>query len=117
MRSMDDPRWLRIITIGLVLAAMAVGYFLIAGRFSGNKSTQTQALKQAQPVYATPSPTYSPTPLPSPSPQALGSATESDSQTKGGIQTLPKTGFPIVLIGVFSAAAIVSGWSLRKFPN
>ena len=57
---MDDPIWLRVITVGLVLAALAVGYFLLTGRFSSNKVVKpnTQVLNQ---VSSTPVPTVIPT--------------------------------------------------------
>lgn len=116
---MDDPRWLRLVTIGLVLAAMAVGYFLIAGKFSANKSAkpQTQVTK-----------TVEQTPQPTPSPTVLGQDTSSSSgaksaydriaeRTQGQVQTLPKTGFPLGLLAVISISTIISGLGLRKFPK
>lgn len=113
MRSMDDPRWLRLITIGLVLAALAVGYFLVSGRFAANKSTrQAQAPKQVQQMSPSPSPIVSPTPQPSP--QALG---VTQGGQREGVQTLPRTGFPLALIGIFSASAMIAGWGLCKFPK
>lgn len=115
MRNMDDPRWLRLITIGLVLAALAVGYFLVSGRFAANKSTrQAQAPRQVQQM--TPSPIPVTSPASSPSPQALGTATQQDGQ-KGSVQVLPRTGFPLALVGIFSASAMIAGWGLRKFPH
>lgn len=115
---MDDPRWLRLVTIGLVVAAIAVGYFLIAGKFSANKSTKIQT----QTVQQTPQPTSLPT--------VLGQDTKSSSntqpdsaynrivqRTQGNVQNLPKTGFPVGLLGVFSLSAIIVGFGLSKFPH
>lgn len=117
MRSMDDPRWLRLITIGLVLAALAVGYFLVSGRFAANKSAKPQAQVNMQVQQtATPQPSPVTSPTPSPAPQALGSATQQNGQ-KGSVQVLPRTGFPLALVGIFSASAMIAGWGLRKFPN
>ncbi len=120
---MDDPRWLRLVTIGLVLAALAVGYFLLTGKiFSPRTSTQS-------PISGgTPAATASPSAAPS----TLGQNTQSSpvptstptsayqtiaNRTRGETQTLPNTGFPAGLILIFSAGAVISGWSLRKFPN
>lgn len=103
---MEDTRWLRLVTIGLVLAAMAVGYFLLAQRFSG---TKTEVSDQ-----------------PTPSPSVLGTdttdATKSAYQriaerTKGGVETLPATGFPALLTGTLFASAVIIGLGLRRFPN
>ena len=121
---MDDPRWLRLITIGLVLAAMAVGYFLISGRFSANSSTRQQT--QVNKAVSSPAPTIIPVATPSSSSLSLVQNSQGNSgsaynrivsRTQGGVQVLPRTGFPIVLVGIFSMAAMISGWGLRKFPN
>lgn len=118
---MDDPRWLRLITIGLVLAAMAGGYFLIAGKFSTNRTgkPQTQVTKV---VEQTTQPTSQPqvlgqdaSPVPVASPQSAYSRIV--NRTQGGVQTLPKTGFPVGLLGVISILAIIAGLGLRKFPD
>lgn len=116
---MDDPRWLRLVTIGLVLAAIAIGYFLIAGKFSSNKSTKIQTQTTVQQ-----------TSQPTPSPTVLGQDTKSSSttqpesaynrivqRTQGGAQTLPKTGFPTGLLGIISISAMIAGLGLRKFPH
>lgn len=107
---MNDPRWLRFITIGLVLAAVAVGYFLLSGRLSPS-STRTQA---------------SPTPSvlgqnaqasPSPSPTPASAYSRIVDRTQSGTQTLPNTGFPVGLAAVFSISIMISGWGLRRFPK
>ena len=107
---MQDNIWLRLITVGLVLAALAIGYFLLSGRLFSN-STRTQS----------PSPTsvlgqnVEPTPTPSPSPSSAYAKIAERTQNQP--QVLPKTGFPVVLAVVFSFSAIISGWSLRRFPH
>lgn len=104
---MDDPRWLRLVTIGLVLAALAVGYFLFSGGMSVNKSS-----KAPNP----PSPSGSPSLRPSL--QATQSAFSRISErAQSDAQTLPGTGFPAGLAIVFSVSAMITGFSLRKFPN
>ena len=118
---MEDPRWLRLMTIGLVLAAIAVGYFLFTGRFSSNTSKSGTQVSQA-----------SPSPIPATSPSVLGENRASASPspvsaydriaqrtTKGGqpVQTLPNTGLPLGLLVIFSASGVIIGWGLQKFPR
>ena len=105
MAVMEGSPWLRLITIGLVLTALVVGYLLISGRFAQEKK-QVEGVTQT-----TPSTTAEPA---QPSPNAYTRIVE---RNKSGAQTLPNTGSPILLISIFSLSAIVSGWGLRKFPN
>lgn len=121
---MDDPRVLRIITVGLVLAALAVVYFLLTGGFAVSKSkkVQTQAT-QTNYVVESPSPSVSnPSASVSPLPAIRSAATQSAylrilNRTQSGVQTLPNTGFPVGLAVVFSVGTMISGLSLRKFPH
>lgn len=123
---MEDPRWLRLITTGLILAALAVGYFLLSGRLGSNTVTRTKPQATQVPSIS-PSPFFSPNPLPSPSPSPVSSpgATPASGsaynaivdRSKGGVQSLPNTGFPVGLAVVFSISVIISGWGLRKFPK
>lgn len=123
---MEDPRWLRLVTIGLVLAALAVGYFLLSGRLSPNNNTKpaSQATKSvpspvstasASPAVvgratqATPTPTATPV-------SAYGMIVDRNQAKTQGSQTLPNTGFPVGLVVVISVATMISGWGLRKFP-
>lgn len=119
---MDDPRWLRLITVGLVLSALAVGYFLLTGNFFKSNPAQPQN----QTIVEEPSPTS--IVIPSPTPSILGAggqATSSAStafdqiaqRSKGGVTILPRTGFPVGLVLVSSVSAVIVGLSLRKFPN
>ncbi len=110
---MDDSRWLRFTAIGLVLAAVAVGYFLFSGRLSPSSITRTQP---------SPAPTVlgnnaesSPAPTPSPTPGAA--YTTIADRAQGGTQILPNTGFPVGLVAVFSLSGVIVGWGLRKFPH
>lgn len=113
---MDDPRWLRLITIGLVLAAFAVGYFLLTGGLAVNKSNRV-ANKTTQPTMI-PTASVQPSSSPSPSPSASGSAySQIVERNQSGAQTLPRTGFPVGLTIVFSVSAMVTGFSLRKYPK
>lgn len=102
---MDDPRWLRLVTIGLVLAAIAVGYFLVTSKIPASTSSPKILGQDASPI-----------PVASPGSKSAYSRI-AERTTKGGVQTLPNTGFPIGLLGVFSAGVMIAGWGLRKFPH
>lgn len=121
---MEFDTRLKIITAGLILAAIAVGYLIFTQRFSAqNRNTNGKPVVQFQP---------SPTPVPlspSPSPATLGETTPlaggvDGPTTKGGqplpktgVSGLPKTGAPVSLVLIFSASAAVAGWFLRKYPH
>lgn len=124
---MDEPRSLKIVTVGLILAALAVGYFLLTGGFSVSKPKKVQTQNTQIAGVTSPSPTASPAvepqPTASPSSAYVSEGKESSAysriaeRTQSNIQTLPATGFPAGLTIVFSAGAIISGWSLRKYPE
>lgn len=122
MPAMDDPRWLRIVVVGLILAILAVVYFLITGGFSSNRSknTQTQNTQPNKIVVVSPSPTPIPVVTMSPQPQrtATPSAYNSiSSRAQGSTQALPNTGFPIAVAVVISGSAVGLGLAFRKFPR
>lgn len=124
---MDDPRVLRIITVGLILAALAVVYFLFTGGFSVNKPK----VNQNQTAKVSPSPTSRPTTAATPSatPSVVGQALPTavptpasaydtiTNRSQENVQNLPNTGFPGGLVVVFSISALVAGYSLRRFPR
>lgn len=120
---MEDPKWLRLITIGLVLAALAVGYFLLSGRLASNSTRNISQINQAtstptQTAAASPSVLgingqATPTPTPTSAYNRIASRNQGQSQAT---QALPNTGFPLGLTIVFSVAVMISGWGLRKFP-
>lgn len=118
---MEDPRWLRLITVGLILAALVIGYSLLTGSFVKSKPASKVTQPSTEVVTASPTPAvlsadttiYSGTPNPSPA-SAYEKIVE---RSQGNIQTLPKTGFPIGLAITFSISGIIIGWSLRKFPH
>lgn len=115
---MDDPRVLRIITVGLVLASLAVGYFLLTGGLAPkSKKVQTQT---TPPTKIVESPTPLSTPVATVQPQSTATPSAYSrivDRTQSGVRTLPATGFPVGLVVIFSVSAIISGWSLRKYPN
>ncbi|MBI2018419.1 hypothetical protein HYS96_01805 [Candidatus Daviesbacteria bacterium] len=113
---MEDPRWLRLITIGLVLAALAVGYFLLTGRLSPNSTTRTQT--QVNKAVESPTPNAVPgvTPPSSPTPTPASAYSRIVERTQDGVKSLPKTGFPQALLTVISIGVMISGLGLRKFP-
>lgn len=114
---MDDPRVLKLITVGLVLAAIVVGYFLWTGRFAGT-STRNAANNNTRVAQntATPTPTpfvtATPSPIVTPEPATLG-----PSSNNQNVATLPATGSPLFLLGALSASAMVAGFYLRKYSN
>lgn len=119
---MDDPRWLRIVVVGLILAILAVVYFLLTGGFSANKfkSVQTQDTQANKVVVISPSPRAIPVVTMPPQPQrtATPSAYNTISnRAQGSAQTLPNTGFPFALAVIVSASAVGTGFAFRKFPR
>ncbi len=122
---MEDPRILRIILFGLVLAALTIGYLIFSGKFIKPQTPTVNKTQQVQTSEAVAlNPTFSPTPVPSPTPE--GTATQSayerimernKNQAQNKVTTLPKTGIPTTLLGLISLSAIISGWTLRKYPR
>lgn len=120
---MEDPRWLRLIAIGLILAALSVGYFLLSGRLVSNSAIKSTTQVSNVPATASASPSTSvlgqnakDSTTSSPKPTTM-SAYDRIASRNQPIQTLPKTGFPQVLAGIFSVGVMISGWGLRKFPH
>lgn len=116
---MEDPRWLRLITVGLVLAALAVGYFLLTGRFntanqprptnrgiSASPTPVSQAAPTGSPQADTGSDSQAPTPAPSATPDP-----------RRNLTILPATGYTQALLGIISIGVMVSGLGLRKYPH
>lgn len=123
---MEDPRWLRLLTIGLVLAVLAVGYFLFTGRFASNtsKTQVSQAVPSANPTI-TAKPTIlgqntqnASNPAPTATPLSAYNRIANRTQAQGGeTQVLPRTGFPLGLAVMLCISVMISGWGLRKFPR
>ncbi len=125
---MEDPRWLRLVTVGLVLAALAVGYFLLTGRFSSsnqakpNKAVINQVNPTPIPVASETTMRGENTPNPTPLDAGLGAyPTASPSAAapypRGNVTTLPRTGDLQLILVIISTGIMVSGLSLRKFPH
>lgn len=114
---MDEPRSLKIVTVGLILAALAVGYFLLTGGFSVSKPKKVKTQNTQIAGVTSPSPAASPAAEPQPTASPSSAYSRIAERTQSNIQTLPATGFPAGLTIVFSAGAIISGWSLRKYPH
>lgn len=122
---MEDPLWLRLLIIGLVIAALVVGYLLFTGKFASNTIKNGSPVSTATPVAsvsAAPSPsilgqntqrTISPTSIPTP----VSAYDRISARTQNGTQSLPRTGFPVGAVAMLSIAALISGWGLRKFPH
>ncbi len=135
---MDDPRVLRVITVGLILASIVVIYLLFTGGFAVKSKVNKQANNPAQNnnLSATPSPSSFPKiigssstgtgVIPTSTPTSTHTKTSSSyntvasrSQTAApnSAQTLPDTGFPVDLALVFAAFTIISGITLRKLAK
>lgn len=110
---MEDPKWLRLITIGLILAALAIGYFLLTGGLVKKSSKP-----QTQTAVSTPSPAIRGDSIIVPEATATPSAyTRIVDRAQGGVRTLPATGVPVGLMLLFASSAMVVGFSLRKYPH
>ncbi|MDD5147022.1 MAG: hypothetical protein PHV63_00525 [Candidatus Daviesbacteria bacterium] len=122
---MEDSRWFRLITIGLILAALAVGYFLLSGRLTSNSfiKTKPQTTNEVSgTASATPSASVlgqdvQTTPTSSPKQTPSSAYDRIANRNQNQVQTLPKTGFSQVLAGIFSVGVMISGWGLRKYPH
>lgn len=124
---MDDPRWIRLIIVGLVLAALVVGYMIFSGGFVKSKSVQKNAPTATETTFKSPNPSVvtpigTPSALlnatPSASPAASGSAYDQIAgRSQSNVQTLPNTGIQVSMGLLVSLLAIISGWSLRKFTH
>ncbi len=105
---MEADGKLKLIIVGLFLAAFVIGYFIIAQRMQKVKTPPVTGIVQQA------------TPSPAPQPTATLAPTPLNQQKNGnvtGVSSLPKTGFPLPLAGVFATSAVISGWFLRRFPN
>lgn len=112
---MESEGRLKLIVAGLVLAAFAVGYFILAQRFQGTPSASpSPRIAQASPniVIVTPSPSASPAIL-----GQTGQLGGGRNLPKTGVSSLPNTGFPMPLAAAGAVSAMVSGWFLRRYPN
>ncbi len=124
---MENPAWVRMIVVGLVLAVLAVGYFLLSGSFVKSKpridSVKTTVVET--PTGAVNGVAMNISPTPTPATQSaynrIVNRTQNQNQyqygTQGGTQTLPRTGFPVGLISLLSASVAIAGWGLRRFPH
>ncbi len=114
---MDDPRWLRIIIVGLVLAALATIYYLLTGAFTLNKAAK-QAIVPKTIVQASPSPVTNPsTPKPTSLPAPQSAYDRIAARNQGSVSVLPKTGFPIGLAALLFTSVMIIGVGLRKYPD
>lgn len=100
---MESDGRLKLIIVGLVLAAFAIGYFVIAQGVQKSKNSSDTVQVSSAPL-----PVSSPSPTPS---------TVPGQNNLEEVPTLPKTGFPLPLVGAFATSAIISGWFLRRFPK
>ncbi|TSC66787.1 MAG: hypothetical protein CEO21_2 [Microgenomates group bacterium Gr01-1014_80] len=102
---MEDTTRLKIILLGLFLAALALGYLI----FSQRTATQEFQARPVTQMETTPSTTTQPESQPAPAAQT--------SQANTQTTNLPNTGVHEVLFGALSAAAMFIGLKLRKFSK
>ncbi len=133
---MENPTWARMIIVGLILAILAAGYFLLTGGFVKSKPNVASSTIQTTTITPTQAPiasgttgtravitaTPSPTPTPKPATTAYNTLVQRNQQAQGTTTTqapaaLPNTGFPIGPVALLALSVVVTGWGLRKFPN
>jgi hypothetical protein len=120
---MEDSARLKLIVLGLVLAAIAGAYLFFSGRVASNKTANATPKPSASSVAVAQDPgtpmVVPNSPLQSDVP---GQQIQPLPQTglSGGqppVQGLPNTGLPLDLAGSIGAAAVVVGYALRKYPK
>lgn len=122
---MENQGWLKLVVVGLVLSAMAGGYFLLSSRLVSKKSQETpvseitpEPSRDLSVLGQTATPSASPTTAPVVArPTNPPAYTRIAQRTQTQVQTLPNTGVPVYLMGVGALSAMVVGVSLSKFPN
>lgn len=114
---MEDTGRLKLILVGFFLAAAALGYFILVQRRNEEQTfkSQTRPVEQIETSEANPTIIIiSPTPIPS----VLGQTTKGGQPASATVvSSLPATGAPEVLFGIFSISAAIIGWSLKRFPK
>ena len=119
---LESGNRLKLIITILILVAIVIVYLIFSQKFASQQSKVVNnggiSVSQIQPtITPTPSIAITPTPLLNKQDAQSGVAKGGQSLSNGEVSSLPKTGFPATLMGVFSASAIVAGWFLRKYPN
>lgn len=109
---MEDTTRLKIILVGIFLAAVALGYFIFVQRRNEQEfKAESRPIQQIETSQATLTVT------PTPSGTTLGQTTKGGQPSAKVIDELPATGIPTSLAAVFAVSAAIIGWSLKKFPK
>ncbi|OGE15471.1 hypothetical protein A3F00_04990 [Candidatus Daviesbacteria bacterium RIFCSPHIGHO2_12_FULL_37_11] len=112
---MEDTTRLKLILLGLFLAALSLGYFVFVQKANEQKKTsQVTQIQQIEPSENVPTPTIA---LSAGSTGTLGQTTKGGQGSVRIVDELPKTGVPAGLIAIFSLSGAIIGWSLQKFPK
>lgn len=117
---MEDTTRLKLILVGLFLAATALGYFILTQkRTEVSSKTQTKPIQQIETSKQNPTPTLGVGSTVTPAPGTLGANTQTTKggQPSNGVNSLPATGAEDFLLAAFFASATIIGWSLKKFPK
>lgn len=114
---MESSPWLKLITVGLVLAALAVGYFLLSGKLMSNNTVKPQQQTEATSSALVFGESTKESPKPSVKQSQVSAYDTIANRKQSQIRELPKTGSQEILAGFFSIGIMVTGWSLRKFPH
>lgn len=121
LASMEDGARLKLIILGLVLAAIAGAYLFFSGRFASRTTTNDTSQPDNRVTISSPRPSSTASglviPPGIPLQSDVGQLPPTGEKGGPGVSNLPNTGLPMELIGSLGAAAIAVGYALRRFPK
>lgn len=109
MTAMEGDGKFKLIIAGLILAAFAVGYFILSQKVKINPGKPNSSGDPVVSKLATPSPKASSTPE--------NVISNGGKLPNTGISSLPSTGFPLPLALPLVTSVMLSGWYLRKYSR
>lgn len=110
---MEQPKWLKLSALGLLIVILGLTYFVVVGKFSAKREASKSKVIQGSVTVASPTPSTSA--KPSTSPNAYQKLT--DKQAVGNAKNLPNTGFAEDAFIFFTAVLILSGMILKKYSR
>jgi hypothetical protein len=119
---MEDSTRLKLIVLGLVLAAIAGAYLFFSGRFLSRNATPSPSPIAVRPTETPGAPLVIVPPIQDGQQQPGQPPMQANGQPLpptgiSDVNSLPATGLPMELMGTIGAAAIVVGYALRRFPK